>query len=110
MRGPNVEFAVTHSHMTGHSRQPDRHFYGIGEERRERRGGVALQQPRVVVPFQRPKLGAAPRSNICCAESLYTVRPAAAGSFEPGHSKRKSIWKRLLNEAKIFITLSSLQL
>ena len=75
MRGPNVEFAVTHSHMTGHSRQPDRHFYGIGEERRERRGGVALQQPRVVVPFQRPKLGAAPRSNICCAESLYTVRP-----------------------------------
>ena len=36
--GPNVEFAVTHPRMTGHSRQPDRHFYGFGGERRARRG------------------------------------------------------------------------
>ena len=42
--------------------------------------------------------------------ALSRYKRAAAGSFEPGHSKRKSIWKRLLNEVKIFITLSSLQL
>ena len=65
---------------------------------------------RVMVPFQTTyaRLVAAEAFKYQFALSRY--KRAAAGSFEPGHSKRKSIWKLLLNEVKIFITLSSLQL